>query len=84
MSNHSALGAAGVPFGAAKVEETEVRFLLAERVGIDAKRKRRVGMAELRLKPPNALPRRQRELQLNHFSVLGGLGSVSSCREVSL
>jgi len=31
-----------VPFGAAKFEEAEVCFLLAERVGVDAKRERRV------------------------------------------
>ena len=36
MNGSACLGAARVPFGAAKVEETEVCFLLAKRVGVDA------------------------------------------------
>jgi hypothetical protein len=47
MSNRAALGAAGLPSGAFKVEEAEVRLLLPERVRVDAKREGRVGMAEL-------------------------------------
>ncbi len=38
MSNRAALGAAGVPFGAAEVEETQVRLLLAECVRVYVKR----------------------------------------------
>jgi hypothetical protein len=36
MGDRAALGAAGVPSGAAKIEEAEVRLLLPERVGVDA------------------------------------------------
>jgi hypothetical protein len=38
MGDRAALGAAGVPSGAAKVEEAEVCLLLSERVRVDAKR----------------------------------------------
>jgi hypothetical protein len=69
MSNRAALGAAGVPSGAFKVEEAEVRLLLPERVRVDAKREGGVGMAELRSNPSDALPRRQRKAREDVFPV---------------
>ena len=69
MSNRAALGAAGLPSGAFKVEEAEVRLLLPERVRVDAKREGGVGMAELRSNPSDALPRRQRKAREDVFPV---------------
>ena len=40
-------GAAGVPFGAAKVEESEVGFFLAERAGVGSQGQFGVCMGEL-------------------------------------
>ncbi len=47
LSSSLIVGAAGVPFRAAKVEESEVCFLLAERVGVDAKGQLGVGVTQL-------------------------------------
>ena len=41
------LGAAGVPFGAAKIEEAEVGFFFAKRVSIDTKSQFWVRVAQL-------------------------------------
>jgi len=55
------LGAAGVPFGAAKVEEAEVGFFLWERVSVYAEREFGVCVAELGRVPTHALARSERE-----------------------
>ena len=47
MRSARVFGAAGVPFGAAKIEETEVCFLLAEGVGVDAQGQFGVGVTQL-------------------------------------
>ena len=47
MEGGSCLGAAGVPFGAAKIEEFQVCVLFAEGVGVDAKCHFGVLVAEL-------------------------------------
>ncbi len=44
-----------MPFGAAKVEETEVGFLLTQRVGVYPKRQLGVCVAELVRDPPDTL-----------------------------
>jgi hypothetical protein len=41
------LGAAGVPFGVAEIEEAEVRFLFPQCVGVESKRQSRVRVTEL-------------------------------------
>ncbi len=53
--NRSALGAAGVPSGAAKVEEAEVRLFFPEGVSVDAKGQLGVRVAQLRRDPAHAL-----------------------------
>ena len=70
MTNRPKLGAAGVPSGAAKIEEAEVRLLLAHRVGVDAEGQLRVGVAELGGDPANALPRGQGEARISVTGVM--------------
>ncbi len=54
----------GVPSGAAKVEEAEVRLLLAERVRVHAQGQLGVRVTELRGHPAHALARGQREARV--------------------
>ena len=53
--DRSELGAAGVPFGAAEVEEAEVGLLLPHGMGVDPEGERGVRMAELSGDPSDAL-----------------------------
>ncbi len=62
-SDRMLLGAAGVPFGVAEIEETQIRFLFAKRVRIDAEGQSGVRVTKLRSDPANALTRRQRDLR---------------------
>ena len=78
MGDCSTLGAAGVPFGAAKVEEAEVRLLLAERVRVDAQCQLGVRVPELRGDPSHALARRQREARVRVTGVMEAQGSHTS------
>ena len=63
------LGAAGVPFGAAEIEEREVDILLGHRVRVDPQRQLRVAVAQLRCDPADALPGRERETRIGVASV---------------
>jgi len=55
------LGAAGVPSGAAEIEESEIRLLLAHGMGVDPEGEGGVRMAELACDPPDALARGEGE-----------------------
>jgi hypothetical protein len=66
----SALGAAWVPFGAAKIEETEVCFLFSHRVCVNPKREFRVRVTQLRRDPADAFSRSQGEARVRVTSVV--------------
>ena len=64
------LGAAGVPFGAAEIEERQVLFRFSQGVRVDPEGEGGVGVAQLRGDPTDALPGRERETRVGVAGVV--------------